>query len=687
MEDLVSLAETMQQASSLLAGGDTSAEDGSSPTHFLQVVALGSLGSGKSAILNTLIGHPILPTAEGGATRFPMIVDLHRDSSVSQGFIRGTLGDKQLQSAAEIRKAIQADMKRWLPSSSKGHEAIHLAIRSAEAAPLRVVDLPGLEARQSEHDDMVKDYTAGRDAIILVVLPASEIREPAAGRTLRVAQDIDREGSRTVGVITMVDQAAESKATLAAVIELLTGQGAGLSQDFPWVAVIGQPPSGGGGGGAGGGESLEPAWRTEAATLSSILRTAGGRGLEASLGRTGLVRVLGRQIRKHMKERIPKIQEGLEDRQQEVEDELLRLGKSLLSTLEGSRALALELCRGFDTKFVENIEGGEAGGAQMVEKFVGALPGRFNGLPLDRLFSIDNVKRTCLEADGYQPYLLSPEKGLRLLVKRSLDLAKQPGLQCVDEVHKILLDVTAAAGNSAPSLIRFPPLKRQLVAIASTHLDEYRSQARLLINQLVDMERVFIPPAHFIDAANRRAERLRREDEMQRMRNAPRTVAGSQGAATPPPPGGDDVKQPGRMAAALNSIRGRKEPPPPPPEPLKELAGFLWKVGSKGGWTKRWFALSDKTARLYYVKKPDETKPRGVIPLDECNVEDIVSPDEFPKITPTAGDPLRGSAAQSADAMNALVFKLTNKVAYKTVVKVHHNLILRADTPDRKSVV
>ena len=38
------------------------------------------------------------------------------------------------------------------------------------------------------------------------------------------------------------------------------------------------------------------------------------------------------------------------------------------------------------------------------------------------------------EADGYQPYLTSPENGLRQLIKRCLDLAKQPGLQCVDEV-------------------------------------------------------------------------------------------------------------------------------------------------------------------------------------------------------------------------------------------------------------
>ena len=39
-----------------------------------------------------------------------------------------------------------------------------------------------------------------------------------------------------------------------------------------------------------------------------------------------------------------------------------------------------------------------------------------------------------LEADGYQPYLISPEKGLRSLIKGVLELAKEPSRLCVEEV-------------------------------------------------------------------------------------------------------------------------------------------------------------------------------------------------------------------------------------------------------------
>lgn len=55
------------------------------------------------------------------------------------------------------------------------------------------------------------------------------------------------------------------------------------------------------------------------------------------------------------------------------------------------------------------------------------------------------LTRTCfnwfqvvLEADGYQPYLISPEKGLRSLIKGVLELAKEPSRLCVDEVIVVL---------------------------------------------------------------------------------------------------------------------------------------------------------------------------------------------------------------------------------------------------------
>jgi dynamin GTPase len=76
------------------------------------------------------------------------------------------------------------------------------------------------------------------------------------------------------------------------------------------------------------------------------------------------------------------------------------------------------------------------------------------------------VYQLVLEADGYQPYLFSPEKGLKALIRKALDLAKDPAKLCVDEVHRILVGIVSTAASATPGLGRYPPLKREVSFMA-----------------------------------------------------------------------------------------------------------------------------------------------------------------------------------------------------------------------------
>jgi len=49
----------------------------------------------------------------------------------------------------------------------------------------------------------------------------------------------------------------------------------------------------------------------------------------------------------------------LQGKSQIVQDELARLGESMVTTSEGTRAIALELCREFEDKFLQHITSGE----------------------------------------------------------------------------------------------------------------------------------------------------------------------------------------------------------------------------------------------------------------------------------------------------------------------------------------
>lgn len=114
--------------------------------------------------------------------------------------------------------------------------------------------------------------------------------------------------TRTVGVISKIDQAASDPKILAAVQALLLNQGPRTTADIPWVALIGQSVSiaSSQSGGVGADNSLETAWRAESESLKSILTGAP----QSKLGRLALVETLANQIRSRMKVRLPNLLSG-----------------------------------------------------------------------------------------------------------------------------------------------------------------------------------------------------------------------------------------------------------------------------------------------------------------------------------------------------------------------------------------
>ncbi|KAL9432302.1 hypothetical protein AB3S75_027345 [Citrus x aurantiifolia] len=76
-------------------------------------------------------------------------------------------------------------------------------------------------------DSLVSEYAEYNDAILLVIIPAAQVPEIASSRALRVAKEYDGDGTRTVGVISKIDQASADQKALAAVQALLLNQESG----------------------------------------------------------------------------------------------------------------------------------------------------------------------------------------------------------------------------------------------------------------------------------------------------------------------------------------------------------------------------------------------------------------------------------------------------------------------------
>ncbi|KAJ0026319.1 hypothetical protein Pint_07093 [Pistacia integerrima] len=248
---------------------------------------------------------------------------------------------------------------------------------SNEAPPLKLIDLPGLDQRIMD-ESMVSDYAEHNDAILLVMIPAAQSPEISSSRALRVAKECPSfnfmnfyplvhvrqytlKPTRTIGVISKMDQASADPKALAAVQALLLIQGPPKTADIQWVVLICQSVSIASAQ-SGSESSLETAWKAES-----------------------------EQIRKCMKIRVPNLLSGLQGKSQIVQDELVGLGEQIVQSAEGTRAVALELCRDLKISFYNTLQLGS--GWKIVASFEGTFPNKIKQLPLDRHFDINNVKR------------------------------------------------------------------------------------------------------------------------------------------------------------------------------------------------------------------------------------------------------------------------------------------------------
>ncbi|CAO2201868.1 unnamed protein product [Urochloa humidicola] len=670
MEELAELADATLQGASLLADDDPSSADRPAVRRrglsFLTAVAIGNVGAGKSAVLNGLIGHPVLPTGENGATRAPICVELQRDASLSSKAIVLQIDSKSQQvPASSLRHSLQDRLSKAASSGKGRSDEINVKLCTSTAPALKLIDLPGIDHRSMD-ESMIGNYAARNDAILLVIVPALQAPDVASSRALRIARELDPEGTRTIGVLSKIDQAAGEQKALGAVQALLVNQGPRTAADIDWVATIGHSvPTASVQSEVGSETSPEASWQAEVKSLVSIL----GGAPQNKLGRVALVDSLAKQIKTRIKVRLPNLLNGLQGKSQIVQEELAKLGEQMADSSEGTKAIALGLCREFEDKFLEHIAGGEGAGWKVVASFEGKFPTRIKQLPLDKHFDMKNVKRVVLEADGYQPYLISPEKGLRSLIRGLLELAKEPSILLVDEVHRVLLDLISSAANATPGLGRCPPFKREVIAIASAALDGFKNEARKMVVALVDMERAFVPPQHFIRLVQRRMERQRQEDEL-KSRSTRKGQDSDQKRDTSPQKSSNQGEM--KQASSIQVLGPAGE----------IIAGFLFKKRAKANdWSKRWFVLNEKSGKLGYTKKQEERHFRGVIILEDCKIEEILDDEDPPR---SSKDSKKANMLDTGKD-SSLMFKITHKIGYKNVLKAHNAVILKAESMSDKT--
>ncbi|KAK6947921.1 Dynamin GTPase effector, partial [Dillenia turbinata] len=493
MENLISLVNKIQRACTIL--GDHG-EQNALPTLWDSLPAIAVVGgqsSGKSSVLESIVGKDFLPRGSGIVTRRPLVLQLQKINEGQEYAEFLHLPKHKYTDFAAVKKEISDETDRETGRAKLiSSVPIHLSIYSPNVVNLTLIDLPGLtkvavegqpDSIVQDIENMVRSYIEKPNCIILAISPANQ--DLATSDAIKISREVDPKGERTLGVLTKID--LMDKGTDA--VDILEGRSYRLQ--FPWIGVVSRSQ-------ADINKSIDmiAARRREREFFANSPEY---KHLANRMGSEHLGKVLSKHLQTVIKSKIPGIQSLISKPMAELEAELSHLGKPIAVDagslviihsldMQGKLYTILEICRAFDQIYKEHLDGARSGGDKIYDVFDNQLPAALQRLHFDKHLTAENIRKLVAKADGYQPHLMAPEQGYRRLIESALLTTKGPAEAAVDAVHAILKQLVHKAISETSELRQYPTLRVELSNAANDSLERMRAESKKATLKLVDME-------------------------------------------------------------------------------------------------------------------------------------------------------------------------------------------------------
>lgn len=176
------------------------------------IVVIGSQSSGKSSVLEAIVGHEFLPKGANMVTRRPIELTLINTpgSTVEYGEFPA-LGLGKMSDFAQVQRTL-TDLNLAVPEADcVSDDPIQLNIYSPNVPDLSLIDLPGYiqvagsgqpEELKSKIAELCEKYI--RPPNVILAISAADV-DLANSTALKASRRIDPRGERTIGVITKMD--------------------------------------------------------------------------------------------------------------------------------------------------------------------------------------------------------------------------------------------------------------------------------------------------------------------------------------------------------------------------------------------------------------------------------------------------------------------------------------------------
>ncbi|KAL4788815.1 Dynamin central region-domain-containing protein [Aspergillus venezuelensis] len=505
-----------------------------------QIVVVGSQSSGKSSVLENIVGRDFLPRGSGIVTRRPLILQLinipsERDDKPESDEVHvphtaaSVAGQnewaefhhhpgRKFDDFALVKQEIEAETAR-IAGNNKGinRQPINLKIFSPHVLNLTMVDLPGLTKVpigdqpsdiEKQTRALILEYIAKPNSIILAVSPANV--DLVNSESLKLARQVDPMGRRTIGVLTKLDLMDHGTNAM----DILSGRVYPLKLGFIGVVNRSQQD-------IQSGKSLSNALQAE---LDFFRHHPAYRNMANRCGTQFLAKTLNSTLMSHIRERLPDIKARLNTLMGQTQQELASYGNKQFSGKEHRGSLILQLMTRFASSFISSIDGTSSeistkelcGGARIYYIFNSVFGNSLDTIDPTQNLSISDIRTAIRNSTGPRPSLFVPELAFDLLVKPQIKLLEPPSQRCVELVYEELIKICHTCGSQ--ELLRFPRLQAKLIEVVSDLLRERLGPCSSYVESLISIQRAYINTNHpnFLGAAAAMSSIIQNKQDQER---------------------------------------------------------------------------------------------------------------------------------------------------------------------------
>lgn len=471
----------------------------SSSIQLPQIIVIGNQSSGKSSLLEAIIGQELLPKGTGIVTRRPIVIQLFNKKEADNMYAEFVHRKGRIYTEfSEVRQEIEAETQR-VAGNSKGISAVPIVLKifSSKLVNLSLVDLPGLAKvpiGDQPHDieekirGLVEYYIENPNSLILCVLPANV--DIANSYALKLSRRVDPEGKRTIGVLTKLDLMEEGTSAC----DLLEGRVYPLKLGFHGVICRSQNQ-------ISQGCTLTDGQSNEMKFFSQI---PDYQLLEENLGVQKLTVKLNALLVRKVKQFLPGVRSKVYSLLQRNEAELRHLGHGLFSEekTDTKKAVLLTIITKFSRNLGDLVKGriqvsrqNELVGGARINFIFNEVFRKAISLTDPFLYLNDvDIRAAVKNANGMNPSLLVSEDAFKLLVKEQIRRLEQPSLECAqliyEELKRIIYLITL------PELQRFRKLNGEMNAILESMLSHLMIPTQAMIRNIIEVELGYINTRH-----------------------------------------------------------------------------------------------------------------------------------------------------------------------------------------------